>query len=114
MLKFIISISLLTTVIACNNAGDNVVSFETDDRNGKITTSGSSISSMNNSEELTAVLREHANYGKLFRSIMESIDETCDIFYDYFSDADYNAISFAESGSSHLFDSNNDNSYESY
>lgn len=63
----------------------------------QVGSSGGYIAAGQDQEDFIEFLKERANYGEIFRSIMESLDETCDIFDDYIVGDDINlTMSFAE------------------
>ena len=115
MTKFFVSILTLIVIVACHTVSDasNAVSMG-DNGNENVKASNGSISAMQDSEDFADYMREHANYGKLFREIMEDIEDSFDIFHDYLSDNSYGDISFADSRNIFSFDSTNDDSYDYY
>ena len=98
MKKLFVLILSVVAFTACQSSADggSMSLFGDGAKRNHSASSGGSISASQDQEDFIEFLKERAGYGELFRSIMESLDATCEIFDDYIMGDEINlTMSFA-------------------
>ena len=89
----ILSVATIATLQSCSNAS------------GQPKGASGSFSAEQDSEDLMEYRRAQAQFGEIFRSLMESFNDACDIFGEYVGEDDY-YVSHSYSGLRDFFSSN--------
>lgn len=117
MKKLLVLILSVAAFMACQSCTNNPVSlFGANDGESKTDkSSGSSVTVNNENEDFLEMLKERANYGRLFESVMAAFDAGCEIFDDYvWGDEVYMTMSFSNLNDQLAFDLTGNGDYEVY
>ncbi len=98
LLILVLSIAIFTACQSVTTDSAELYVLGESDRSTKPTSSGGSAVAIDDDNEFRQVLKEHANYGRLFESIMDNFEDELAVFDDYVSseETDFLASTFSD------------------